>query len=341
MKDFQKVKEGQSTIYVPKESLKISKDLPVFYNPVMEFNRSLTIELLKILNKEDMDIALPLAGTGVRAIRMIIETPKKMIKYLYVNDYDPKAIKVIKKNIVLNKIRNKNIKLTQLDANDFLLSNKAYDYIDIDPFGSPNAFLNNAIMRLKRKGILAVTATDTAALCGSWINPCLRKYWAKPLHTEEMHEVGLRILIRKVQLIGVQFEKALFPIISYSKDHYMRVFFICIKGKKKCDEIISQHGIYKDSGPIWLGKIKDQDIVNKITLNDNSFLELLKKELDILGFYDIPTICSINKLKTCKKLDLIISQIKKKGFSASRTQFSSQGIKSDISLKELLKILKT
>ncbi|MCU0373510.1 MAG: ATP-binding protein, partial [Ignavibacteria bacterium] len=41
-----------------------------------------------------------------------------------------------------------------------------FDYIDIDPFGSPCPFLDAAIKRLSRGGILAVTATDTSALAG-------------------------------------------------------------------------------------------------------------------------------------------------------------------------------
>ena len=47
---------------------------------------------------------------------------------------------------------------------DFLaiLHSKGFDYIDLDPFGSPNIFLDSAVKRLGRNGILAVTATDTA-----------------------------------------------------------------------------------------------------------------------------------------------------------------------------------
>ena len=44
-----------------------------------------------------------------------------------------------------------------------------------------------------------------------------------------MHEIGLRILIRRVQLAGSVYDKALIPILSYSKEHYMRVFFKCEK----------------------------------------------------------------------------------------------------------------
>ena len=56
-----------------------------------------------------------------------------------------------------------------------------------------------------------------------------------------MHELGLRILIRKIQLQGAQFDKALIPLLAYHKDHYFRIYFRCIKGKEKCDEVLKQH----------------------------------------------------------------------------------------------------
>ena len=190
---YQIIEEGKATIKIPKET-KISKELPVFYNPVMKFNRDITIALLNTLD-EDLRISLPLAGTGVRGIRIALETKHKNIIF---NDLNPVAIKIINQNLKLNKLK---LKVENKEANKFLLENKGFDYIDIDPFGSPNPFLDSAIKRLSREGILAVTATDTAPLCGTFPKACLRKYWAKPLRNELMHEIGLRILIRKVQLI--------------------------------------------------------------------------------------------------------------------------------------------
>ena len=117
-----------------------------------------------------------------------------------------------------------------------MLESKGFDYIDIDPFGFPGRFLDAAALRIARKGILAVTATDLGALCGSFPKVCNRKYWAEPKRDYMMHETGLRILIRKIQLIGIQYEKALIPLFSYYKDHYFRIFFRCVKSKKECDK---------------------------------------------------------------------------------------------------------
>lgn len=333
---LKKITEGKPLFYAPVDK-PISKDLPVFYNPIMEYNRNLSIALLNALEQKDIQIALPLAGTGIRGIRFLKELNKGIVKKVYFNDKNSAAVKTIKKNLKLNKITKK-IEVHNDDGNIFLLKGKGFDYIDIDPFGSPNKFLNSAIERISRQGILAITATDTGALCGTFPKTCIRKYWATPLHNEEMHEIGLRILIRKIQLIGMQHEKALSPIISYSKDHYMRVFLLCKKSKQACDGIAKMHQLYKDHGPLWIGLLQNKKILQQLKLKD-SFTNIIKKEYDILGFYDLPSIYKKEKINHGKNMAEIITKIKDKGFKASRTQFSSQGIKSNIPYSSLLKIL--
>jgi len=261
---YRLIKEGTAIIKISKKE-KISKKLPVFYNPIMKFNRDISVLLLNSINKNNLQIALPLAGTGIRGIRFLKELKKGKVKNISFNDYSKKSIRIIKENLILNNIKIKNkIKIYNKDANLFLLESSGFDYIDIDPFGTPNPYLDSAIKRLSREGILAVTATDTSALCGTYLNACLRKYWAIPSRTEIMHAVGLRILIRKIQLIGTQYEKALTPIFSYSKDHYMRVFLKCEKSKSKTDEILKQHKMFNNAGPMWLGKLWDNKLVNRM-----------------------------------------------------------------------------
>ena len=161
-----------------------------------------------------------------------------------------------------------------------------------------------------------------------------------------MHEFGLRILIRRVQLIGAQCEKALIPVFSYSKDHYMRVFFRCIKGKKEVDRILAQHSLYESAGPIWTGQLEDNSVLTKLLANAKDekikrFLKTIKDEAKIstVGFHDIHQLCKKLKIPVPKKL-ILIKQIKAKGFKASETHFAPNGIKSDINEKKLIRILK-
>ena len=172
------IQEGSVHLILSDEK-KISKKLPVFYNPVMRLNRDLSVLLLKTLKKKDMRILLPLAASGVRGMRFSKELPKQSIKKINFNDnmdnYEQKLRKQLKKN---NLLSDKKITITNTDANLFMLEHLGADYIDIDPFGPPIQFLDAAVKALSRNSILAVTATDTGALAGTFPKACKRKYWA-------------------------------------------------------------------------------------------------------------------------------------------------------------------
>ena len=341
----QQITEGKAIISVPKTE-KISKAMPAFYNPVMKLNRDISVLVLKAWSKNQLNIALPLAGTGVRAIRFLKELPKSKIRSIAVNDANPTAIKYIRANLKKNKIKRK-ISISNKDASQFLLENSAMDYIDIDPFGTPNPFLDSAVKRITNEGILAVTATDTAPLCGTYPEACLRKYWAVSKRSPIMHETGLRILIRKVQLIGAQYQKALVPLYAYAKEHYFRAFFSCKKSKAECQRLLQQHGMLNDIGPLWKGALWDSDFAKKVTekadkkdKETSKFTETIVEESSIqaVGFYDIHHLCKEYKFPQIPKREAIIGKIRKKGYKASPTHFTGEGIRSDIPLKELLKL---
>jgi tRNA (guanine26-N2/guanine27-N2)-dimethyltransferase len=300
----------------------------------MKLNRDLTILLLKQF--PPLNLCDPLAGSGIRAIRFA-----KELKYISIvaNDMDKKAFNLIKKNMKHNKV---NFKVCNEDANLLLLKSKGFDYIDLDVFGSPNPFLDAAIRRLSRKGILAVTATDTACLSGSSPKACIRKYWAKPIRNENMHELGLRILIRKVQLIGAQYDRAFIPIFSYSKDHYMRVFFRNVKGKHHIDNLLEMHGSL-EAGPLWLGLLWDHKLVEAMDKQaDIKLLKIFKDEsaVETVGYYDIHKFAKKHKIGIPRK-EILLKAIQKIGFKVSETHFSPEGIRSDIDEKSLKRIIQS
>ncbi len=351
-----RIKEGSIKLRVP-EVEKISKGMGVFYNPAMSLNRDISVLLLNSIKKAHLQIADPLAATGVRSVRFLKELSKNKIKNICINDYDKDSVELIKQNLALNKIRHKRTKKISIkneDASLFLLNSAGFDYIEIDPFGNPSPFLDAACKRLARGGILAVTATDTSALCGTFPHACIRKYWARPKKDAVMHETGLRILIRKAQLVAAQYDKALVPIFSYSKEHYMRVFLRAEKGKSEVDDVLSQHRYFNGAGPMWTGALWGKNLANKICINAIrnkifnknkeliKFLKIIKDESEInsVGFYDLHDICEKNKIKKIQKKEAIIEKIKKSGYKASGTHFSGHGIRSDIPFKELIRILK-
>ena len=338
----------------------VHKKMEVFYNPVMASNRNISILLLNSLPNKNMNLADPLAGTGIRSLRFLKELKKSKIKQLYVNDIKSNFPDYFKESLELNKISSNKISVYNQDANLFMLNQEGFDYIDIDPFGSPNNFLAAAISRISRKGIIAVTSTDTAALTGTYPKVTLRKYWASNVKNYLMHETGLRILIRKVQLAGIQFDKALIPILSYHKDHYFRIYFKNDRRKESCDGIIKQHLYllynpqtleFKPSpfnfeegfisiGPLWTGKLFDAELIKKMAKNNHfpkeqHFLDILHKESskDFLGFYDLHALAKAYK-STPPKLEWALQKL-----NGVRTHFSLNGIKTNKRFNEVIKMI--
>lgn len=360
---MQLIQEHSSKIKATLPERDATKKQAVFYNPLMQSNRNLSILLLNTITNKKMNLALPLAGSGIRAIRFLKELKKGKINKLFVNDKKENFVDNFFNNLKLNNIKTNKIKTGNEDTNLFLLNQVKhpetksfcgyFDYIDIDPFGTPNNFLSTAIARISRNGILAITATDTAALTGTYPQVTKRKYWATSLKNYMMHETGLRILIRKVQLHGIQFDKALTPILAYHKDHYFRIYFRNSKGKERCDQIIKQHQYllycpkclnYKASnynqescncknkfqfaGPLWIGKLFDQKLLTKMAKSnpfseEQQFLDLLKAEskIDVLGYCDLHIIAKKQK-RDPLKMEIMLKKLK-----GVRTHFSRTGIK--------------
>jgi len=361
---------------ITEHSIKIPIELPkgdvnakmgVFYNPVMVSNRNISITFLNSIENVQMNICDPLAGSGIRSLRFLKELHKDKIKTLLINDMKEDFPTTIKKNFQLNKIKpSKNIFLSSKDANLYLQEQIGFDYIEVDPFGSPNPFLASAVARISRDGIIAVTATDTAALTGTYPKVTRRKYWAEPLRNYLMHEIALRILIRKIQLQGIQFDKALIPILSYSKDHYYRVYVQNDKGKEKCDEIIKQHQYFlfchnclnfkcskynqekcscghdfHFAGPLWIGELSQHNLLQKMVekntfAEEQHFLEVLLQESKNkqVGFYDLHECARFLKVNPPRMEEAL------SGLKAVRTHFTNTSIKTDKNIKEVIAFVK-
>lgn len=72
--------------------------------------------------------------------------------------------------------------------------------VDLDPYGTPSAFLDTAVQAVTDGGILLVTATDMANLCGNNSTACFSNYGAYPVHRPYCHEMALRILLGCIEV---------------------------------------------------------------------------------------------------------------------------------------------
>jgi tRNA (guanine26-N2/guanine27-N2)-dimethyltransferase len=370
--------EGTTSFFTDSEE-KISKGMPVFYNPVMKLNRDLTLAMLLTM-PTDVRIGLPMEASGLRAARILHElvTPGHISpNFIAVNDLSPHAIDFAKKNIAHNigSFDSAKVNVTVNDASQFLRSSPGFDYIDIDPFGTPNPFLDSAIQRISRTGILAVTATDTSALAGTYPAATARKYWSTPSRTWVMHEIGLRILIRKVQLIAAQYEKALLPVLSLATDHYYRIFFQVMPSIADVKKVLAEHtysfvctncltimpGLWNQPlpcthcsemvyacGPLWGGRLHDVERIQMMRAQVKKLDEKTAAALDklltivedecripVIGFIDLHELASRLKVAAPRTEDVL----EKLGSHACRTHINGAGVKVDLNMNEFLEKL--
>jgi tRNA (guanine26-N2/guanine27-N2)-dimethyltransferase len=300
------VKEGKVKVLVPKLEAftKQSSDYapskaPVFYNPVMELNRDIAILALKayqhMVNRE-ISICEPLTSSGIRALRFAAEI--QGVKKVLISDINERAFHLAKHNVRLNELQDR-VTLLHKDANCLLschgAPHKRFNAVDVDPFGSPVPYLDSALRALRNRGILAVTATDLAPLCGVHSKACIRKYGGKPLRTEYCHELAVRLLAGCVATLAAKHDIGIRVVFSHCTDHYVRVYAEIGYGAKKADTSIKNLGYVlhcfnclhretaKDpfnkrlekcpecgskmdyAGPLWLERILDKQFCELMT----------------------------------------------------------------------------
>ena len=266
---------------------------PVFYNPMMELNRDLAVLALQAYQKtveRKLVVCEPLAGCGVRGIRFAKEV--EGIRKVLVNDINPMAAEMARYNVELNGL-SRAVVVSNWDAN-LLLSRytaprKRFDFIDVDPFGAPVAFLDSALRALRNGGLIALTATDMAPLCGVYPKVALRKYGGRSARTEYCHEIAVRLLAGCLVSTAARHNIGIRVLFSHSTDHYVRVYAQSGYGAVKADRSIENMGYilhcfncfhretHQDfvpastdlciecgsrleaAGPLWLGKLSETD----------------------------------------------------------------------------------
>ncbi len=270
---MQKILEGSVEIFSGEKT---------FFNPDAELVRDISVAALAVWQKQfgkPISVCDALSATGIRGLRYAKEISG--VKEVLLNDSNPIAVRAIKKNISLNKLQ-KVCKANWSDANKLFFSGKVFDFIDLDPFGSPAQFVDGAANAIFHKGFVGTTATDTAALCGSKPFAGLRKYGLLLRKTDFYQELGLRSLITFSILTFAKWDRAFIPVLSFSHKHYYRIFgkiahageiekllkqinFVsycrkCANRKTGSENICDFCGSQTEIlGPIYLGKVDEKE----------------------------------------------------------------------------------
>ncbi|MEM1981655.1 MAG: tRNA (guanine(10)-N(2))-dimethyltransferase [Candidatus Hadarchaeales archaeon] len=378
MMGTERVREGKVVLEVPELSTFrapsgdfVPSLTKVFYNPHMEFGRDIGVAAVSVFGKRvgELRICDPLAGVGVRGIRYAAEVDG--VREVIVNDVSEEAYRFLCKNISLNSLSN--VVACREEAHLLLWKNRrGFQVVDLDPFGSPSPFLEASCVSLSDPGMLALTATDTACLAGTYPMACFRKYGALPLRTEYAHELGLRILIGHCQRVAGVHGLSLLPLLSHSTRHYFRVYLLLrrggvnrmLKGQGyllacRCGRRTISHrpeggtcecGRKREvSGPMWLGNLWEKEFVEEVLkVVEASSFRLKAPEVKMLRlcaeeaggppfFYDSHGISRRRSLSP-PKLERILEGLRRKGYLALRTHFSPTGFRTDAPFEEIEKL---
>ncbi|MFQ6053457.1 MAG: tRNA (guanine(10)-N(2))-dimethyltransferase [Candidatus Bathyarchaeia archaeon] len=247
------IREGGASILVPEveaarrrpNGYAISR-APVFYTPRMRLNRDTAVLALGVHQRRlsrPVVVCEPMCGTGVRGIRLALEVAE--VERVVLGDLNPLAVGLADENAALNGVSEK-VETRLMDANLLLSLHDRpmgrFDYIDLDPYGSPAPYLDATVRACRSGGLVALTATDTAPLCG--VNPraCLRKYGGLPLRTEYCHEVALRLVVGALVGAAARHDVAARPLFSYAADHYVRLYAVLERGARMADRCLDRMG---------------------------------------------------------------------------------------------------
>ena len=330
--------------------------------------RDISVLFLKSVAGKNCRLLDSTAASGIRGIRYAKETG---IKHITMLDINKAAALSARSNSRSNKVKAEvRAESIQRFANT---TERRFDIIDLDPFGSPVPQLHDLMKIIDGNGILMVTATDTAVLCGAHEAACLKTYHAKPLHNYLCKEVGLRILMAHVARVASPFNLGIAPMLSISDMHYMRIFLQMSSGAESALNSLKQTGFctfcgncmefslskgtipafshlcrtcgrqLDKAGPMWIGNLYDKKVVGKIAMLAKGMadapeaqrkLEVINGEIDVPMFYSIPKLTKRLRV-TAMSPSKVIERLVAAGFAATRTQFDNDSIKTDAASSEV------
>jgi tRNA (guanine26-N2/guanine27-N2)-dimethyltransferase len=353
------IREGATELYVPSvhsEKGPGKRIGRVFFNDQMAFNRDVTVMLLKAYTRARTALDA-MASTGARAVRIARESRPDM--RIVANDRDSEACEYIAANAQCTGSDNIEVSNDDLRC---LLARRVFDYIDLDPFGTPVPFVPAVMQGLRRHGVAGITATDTAPLAGTYPRKCFRRYGAVSMRSPFGHESGVRILIGHIAREAAKEDKGLECLLSFYADHYMRTYVRVVDGGGEADRTIAGLGYIdhdpatgqrsvslertsaRSIGPLWLGPLHDTEVLAGMEAGENlqtrkrcaKYLEVWRQELDVPFFYDNDEIASLLRTSP-RRLESVLEALGSSG-KVSRTHFSPTGIRTDLPLRDVLDI---
>ena len=367
MSSLRRIVEGRTTLFVPSASLTRTEPptTPFFFNPAASVNRDISVAITEAVGGGGGTFCDSLAGVGARGVRVANELSRRMDVTMV--DFNPSALRVAKRNARANSL--KRCDFVRSEANTFLFSrfrrDSKFDFVDIDPFGTPVPYMQGAFGATADGGVVSLTSTDTAVLCGVYPEVCRRRYSSVPLKNDFKHETALRILLNACRRIAGMNDIGIEPIAAHSTRHYLRVYARARVGAAQADRSRRQEGFIAScercgergssslpmvrcdgcgakilsAGPLWRGPLIDPRIVGA-ALNVSRIGNLgggakaLEALLGVQHFppysYSVERITSALKVPGVSQSE-VMRRLASNGYRVMRQPFEKTGFKTDAS----------
>ena len=368
--------EGRTRLRVPSASLGNPEPptFPVFFNPAAATNRDISVAVAEATDGRTFcDL---LAGVGARGVRLASEVKRELDVTLV--DFNEMSLRLARQNARINRVEAK-CRTVSSDANRFAYSrfgrDAKFDYLDVDPFGTPVPFIQGALQATANSGILSVTATDTAVLCGVYRTVCERRYGSASLNNHFKHETGLRILMNYVRRIAASLDVGVSPVFAHSTRHYMRIFARTAVGPSKADRSAEKGGFIalcstcghveasrerargcsacgggkvRVVGPLWIDSLVDEAVSRRAAVACRSagleasaaVIESVAAASDLPPFsYSLEEICS--SLQTPSVPEQVVAEsLGSRGHRCRRQPFEKMGLKSTAPYRDVVEVVK-
>ena len=368
--------EGRARLILPDH---VGSRPGVFYNPKMNLNRDIAILFASshFPSSRQLRLCDPMTASGVRAVRYVLETPN--VLSVLAADNEPQTVEVARATVRLNGLAER-ILVVESDANLLLLNHikERFDLVDLDAFGSPAPFFENALRATSDGGVIAATATDMGPLTGARASACIRKYGVRPIRSEFEKEIAVRILAACICMTAGRLKLGIEVVFSHASDHYARIYAKISKGGvsanlstrslgflEYCPECLrrSARGKFESirtscedcagktriGGPIWLGPIWDgqtvQVMIERTPLLQSSrlseiqnILTCISEEREGSAFHYRTDAFSRRLALKPPAVTQVLNALQDAGFEATRTHFNPTGFRTNASCREITSI---
>jgi tRNA (guanine26-N2/guanine27-N2)-dimethyltransferase len=225
-----------------------------------------------------------------------------------------------------------------------------FDYVDIDPYGTPAPFVASALAALADGGVLALTATDMMVLAGVQKGACERRYGARPIRGRLGPEGGLRILLAYLAREARTRQRVVRPLLAYVRDHHVRAYVEvhAASGATVSDPVGTidpatwtgpRLGDGGPFGPLWLGPLFDGNLVRALAVpataavptETSRFLSRLREETDADHpfYYESNRLARDLGLSRPPAVAALFAGLRGQGFHAARTHARPEGFRTD------------